>query len=186
MKSATGPSRRQSSSLPTCYPALLTAYNSTLMVTKHTTKPWTLCSARKWTTRKLIKIYGDAEDAKEKRYSPPKCIETCKRRVFGNPDLDELNTSYVERQNLSMRMGMRRFTRLTNAFSKKLEHHLHMLSLYFVYYNFVKIHTTIKVTPAMAARVTDKLRDVEWIIGLIDAREAKPNRPKKYKKQISI
>lgn len=133
----------------------------------------------------LIKIYGDAEDAKEKRYSPPKCIETRKRCVFGNPDLDELSTSYVERQNLSMRMGMRRFTRLTNAFSKKLEHHLHMLSLYFVYYNFAKIHTTLKVTPAMAAGVTDKLRDVEWIIGLIDAREAKPNRPKKYKKQIS-
>ena len=132
----------------------------------------------------LIKIYGDADDAKEKRYSPPKRIETRKRRVFGNPDMEELSTSYVERHNLSMRMGMRRFTRLTNAFSKKIENHIHMLSLYFVYYNFVKIHKTLKVTPAMAAGVSDKLREVEWIIGLIDAREAKPNRPKKYKKRI--
>ena len=126
----------------------------------------------------------DSDDAKEKRYSPPKCIETRKRRVFGNPDMEELSTSYVERHNLSMRMGMRRFTRLTNAFSKKIENHIHMLSLYFVYYNFVKIHKTLKVTPAMAAGVSDKLREVEWIIGLIDAREAKPNRPKKYKKRI--
>ena len=133
----------------------------------------------------LIKIYGDAEDAKDKKYSPAKCTDIIKKSVFGTPDMDELSTSYVERHNLSMRMGMRRFTRLTNTFSKKLEHHLHMLSLYFVYYNFVKIHKTLKVTPAMAAGVTDKLRDVDWIIGLIDSREAKPNRPAKYKTQIS-
>ncbi len=99
--------------------------------------------------------------------------------MFGNLDMDELSTSYVERHNLSMWMGIRRFTRLTNAFSKKLENHLHMLSLYSVYYNFVKTNKTLKVTPAMAVGVSDKLRDVEWIISLIDAREAKPNRPKK-------
>lgn len=135
----------------------------------------------------LIKIYGEPEGvkAKEKKYSTPKCTGIIKKPIYGNPDMDELSTSYVERQNLSMRMGMRRFTRLTNAFSKKIENHIHMLSLYFVYYNFVKIHTTLKVTPAMAAGVTNKLRDVDWIIGLIDAREAKPNRPTKYRKQIS-
>ena len=99
--------------------------------------------------------------------------------MFGNLDMDELSRSYVERHNLSMWMGIRRFTRLTNAFSKKLENHLHMLSLYSVYYNFVKTNKTLKVTPAMAVGVSDKLRDVEWIISLIDAREAKPNRPKK-------
>ena len=76
-----------------------------------------------------------------------------------------------------MRMGMRRFTRLTNAFSKKLENHLLMLSLYFVHYNFVRIHTTLKCTPAMAAGVSDTLRNMEWIVSLIDARAAKPHKP---------
>lgn len=135
----------------------------------------------------LVKIYGEPEGAKgkDRKYSTPKCTGIVKKSIYGNPDRDELSTSYVERHYLSMRMGIRRFTRLTNALSKKLEHHLHMLSLYFVYYNFVKIHKTLRVTPAMAAGVTDKLRDVEWIIWLIDAREAKPNRPAKYKKRIS-
>ena len=85
-----------------------------------------------------------------------------------------------------MRMGMRRFTRLTNGFSKKLENHLLMLSLYFVHYNFVRIHKTLKCTPAMAAGVSDTLHDMEWIVSLIDARAQKPIRPKTYhKKQIS-
>ena len=86
----------------------------------------------------LIKVYGKAPKDEDKRYSPPQCIEISKHRVLGNPDMDEVSTSYVERQNLSMRMGMRRYTRLTNAFSKKLENHFHMLSIYFVYYNFVR------------------------------------------------
>ena len=119
---------------------------------------------------------------KEKRYSPATCIGTRKRRVEGNPDVRAVSTSFVERQNLTMRMGMRRFTRLTNSFSKKLENHLLMLSLYFVHYNFVRIHKTLKCTPAMAAGVTDTLHDMEWIVSLIDARAAKPNRPATYKK----
>ena len=133
----------------------------------------------------LVKLYGDAPE-KEKRYSPASCVGTRKRRVEGNPDVHDVSTSYVERQNLTMRMGMRRFTRLTNGFSKKLENHLLMLSLYFVHYNFVRIHKTLKCTPAMAAGVTDTLHDMEWIVSLIDARAAKPNRLATYhKRQIS-
>ena len=128
----------------------------------------------------LVKLYGDAPE-KEKRYSPATCVGTRKRRVEGNPDVHEVSTSYVERQNLTMRMGMRRFTRLTNAFSKKLENHLLMLSLYFVHYNFVRIHSPLRMTPAMAAGVSETLNDMEWIVGLIDARAAKPNRPATYK-----
>ena len=94
-----------------------------------------------------------------------------------------VSTSHVERQNLSMRMGMRRFTRLTNGFSKKLENHLHMLSLYFVHYNFVRIHKTLKCTPAMAAGVSDTLHDMEWIVGLIDAAAPEPKRRGPYKKR---
>ena len=130
----------------------------------------------------LVKLYGDAPE-KEKRYSPATCVGTHKRRVEGNPDVRDVSTSYVERQNLTMRMGMRRFTRLTNAFSKKLENHLLMLSLYFVHYNFVRIHSTLKCTPAMAAGVSDTLLDMEWIVSLIDARAAKPSRPATYRKR---
>ena len=132
----------------------------------------------------LIKLYGEPTGQKghERKYSPSESTGTRKRRVEGNPDPAHVSTSYVERQNLTMRMGMRRFTRLTNAFSKKLENHLLMLSLYFVHYNFVRIHKTLKCTPAMAAGVTDTLRDMEWIVSLIDARAAKPNRPATYKK----
>ena len=133
----------------------------------------------------LIKLYGEAPDA-EKRYSPATCIGTRKRRVEGSPDPAAVSTSYVERQNLTMRMGMRRFTRLTNAFSKKIENHLHMLSLYFVHYNFCRVHKSLRVSPAMAAGVSDTLRDVEWIVGLIDARTPKPKRPATYlKREIS-
>ena len=87
--------------------------------------------------------------------------------------------------NLTMRMGMRRFTRLTNAFSKKVENHLHMLSLYFMYYNFVRIHKSLRMTPAMAAGLTTELHDMEWIVNMIDAAAPKPNRPKTYRKRIS-
>ena len=136
----------------------------------------------------LIKLYGEPTGQKghERKYSPSECTGTRKRRVDGNPDSAAVSTSYIERQNLTMRMGMRRFTRLTNAFSKKLENHLLMLSLYFVHYNFVRINSSLRMTPAMAAGVADTLHDMEWIVGLIDARAAKPKRPATYRKrQIS-
>ena len=132
----------------------------------------------------LVKLYGSVGDARDaaRRYSPAEFTGIIKRRVEGNPGPVAVSTSYVERQNLTMRMGMRRFTRLTNGFSKKIENHLHMLALYFCHYNFVRIHKTLKVTPAMAAGVDSQLRDMEWIVSLIDARAPKPNRPKTYRK----
>lgn len=135
----------------------------------------------------LVKQYGQSTGQKghERKYSPAECVGTKKKKISGHPDEGHVSTSYVERQNLSMRMGMRRFTRLTNAFSKKLQNHLHMLSLYFVHYNFVRIHKSLRMTPAMAAGISDTLHDMEWIVGLIDARAPKPNRPKSYKKSIS-
>ena len=134
----------------------------------------------------LVKLYGQPEGREpERRYSPPECIGIDIRQVQGSPDPDHISTSYVERHNLTMRMGMRRFTRLTNGFSKKIENHLHMLSLYFVHYNFCRIHKSLRTTPAMAAKVTDTLHDMEWIVGLVDARAPKPNRSKAYRRQIS-
>ena len=115
--------------------------------------------------------------------SPAECVGARKEPVEGNPDRKHISTSYVERQNLSMRMGMRRFTRLTNGFSKKIDNHFHMLALYFLHYNFCRIHKTLKVSPAMAAGVTDTLRDVEWIVSLIDARAPIPGPRGPYKKR---
>lgn len=131
----------------------------------------------------LIKMYGNAPET-EKRYSPAECTGIKKRAIEGKPDNSHISTSYVERQNLTMRMGMRRFTRLTNGFSKKIENHEHMLSLFFTYYNFARIHKALKVTPAMAAGVTDKLWSIEDIVNLIDARE-QPVKRGRYKKAIS-
>lgn len=130
----------------------------------------------------LIKLYGTAPEAAKGRYSPAECIGARKQRVEGDPDPRHVSTSYVERHNLSMRMGMRRFTRLTNAFSKKLANHIHMLSLYFVHYNFCRVHKTLRMSPAMAAGVSQTLRDVEWIVSLIDARAPKPGPRGPYKK----
>lgn len=116
----------------------------------------------------LIKIYGhDRKDSKVK-YSPPVFTGSEKRKINGNPDIKKVSTSYVERQNLTMRMSMRRFTRLTNAFSKKIENHCHALALYFAYYNFVRIHKTLKVTPAMEAGVTNRLWGMEDIVKITD------------------
>ena len=134
----------------------------------------------------LIKIYGgETGQDSPRRYSPAECTGIQKRPVTGKPVEADISTSHVERQNLSMRMGMRRFIRLTNAFSKKLANHVHMLSLYFVHYNFVRIHKSLRMTPAMAAGLSAELRDMEWIVSLVDARAPKPNRPKTYRKQIS-
>ncbi len=132
----------------------------------------------------LIKMYGTAPDAVS-RYSPPVCVGATKEKINGKPDKRHISTSYVERQNRTMRMSMRRFTRLTNAFSKRIDNHCHALALYFVWYNFVRIHKTLKVTPAMAAGVTDTLRDMDWIVSLIDARAPKPGPRGAYKERIS-
>lgn len=120
----------------------------------------------------LVKIYGDVPDGTKGRYSPAECTGAIKTRVIGWPDEDHISTSFVERQNLTMRMHMRRFTRLTNAFSKKLEAHANAVALHFVYYNFCRIHKTLRVTPAMAAGVTDRLWDVSDIVALVEAKEA--------------
>lgn len=119
----------------------------------------------------LVKQYGQGP-AEEGRYSPPECTGIVVKPISGNPDKRHISTSYVERQNLSMRMGIRRFTRLTNAFSKKLENHMHALSIYFMHYNFARVHQTLRVTPAMEAGVSDHVWTLEEIVGLIEAREA--------------
>jgi IS1 family transposase len=119
----------------------------------------------------LHKIYG-ADPQPEKRYSPAKCIGAQKRLMTGNPDPKHVSTSYAERHNLTMRMHMRRFTRLTNAFSKKLENHAYSVALHQMFYNFVRIHQTLRVTPAMAAGVTDKLWEIGDIVAVIEAWEA--------------
>jgi IS1 family transposase len=118
----------------------------------------------------LIKVYGQ-EVEKEKRYSPSECIGSEKHIVQGNPDMKAVSTSFVERQNLTMRMNMKRFTRLTNAFSKKLENHEYALALYFMHYNFVRPHKTLANpyprTPAMAAGLTNKIWTIEDLVNLI-------------------
>jgi IS1 family transposase len=121
----------------------------------------------------LVKLYGPDPQEDEKRYSPAKCIGCERHTVFGDPDPDHISTGYVERQNLSMRMGMRRFTRLTNAFSKKLENHVYAISIYFMHYNFVRIHQTLRVTPAMAAGVTEKLWNLSDMVTVLDEWEAR-------------
>lgn len=120
----------------------------------------------------LVKLYGDAPES-ERRYSGSGVIGTRKDTINGNPNSEKISTSFVERQNLNMRMGMRRFTRLTNAFSKKLENHVHALSLYFMFYNFVRIHKTLKVTPAMQAGLSDTLWSMEDIDALVSNPEPK-------------
>lgn len=122
----------------------------------------------------LVKLYGDSDvplDAKG-RYSPAECVGARKRVVLGNPDPAHVSTSYVERNNLTMRMGMRRFTRLTNAFSKKVENHNHAVALHFMHYNFVRIHKSLRMSPAMAAGVSDTLWSVEDIVTMADHFEA--------------
>lgn len=116
----------------------------------------------------LIKIYGDTVEG-QKRYSPAECVGAKKTRMIGNPDLCCVSTSFAERQNLTMRMSMRRFTRLTNAFSKKVENHAHAIALHFMNYNFCRIHKTLRVTPAMAASASDKLWSLEDVVDMMDA-----------------
>jgi IS1 family transposase len=115
----------------------------------------------------LTKLYG-ADPADERRYSPPICLGCEVKTVQGSPDPKHISTSYVERQNLTMRMSMRRFTRLTNAFSKKVENHAAAVALYFMFYNFGRVHQTLRVTPAMEAGVSDHVWDIEEIVALLD------------------
>lgn len=120
----------------------------------------------------------------EVRYSPAECTGIKKIAIEGNPDVKHVSTSYVERQNLTMHMSMRRFTRLTNAFSKKLDNHIHALALYFVFYNFTRIHKTLRVSPAMAAGITDRLWSLDDVIAKIDELAPAPKVRGPYKKRI--
>jgi IS1 family transposase len=118
----------------------------------------------------LVKVYGNENDTQDKsarKYSPAECTETKRVRIVGNPDANLVSTSYAERQNLTMRMSMRRFTRLTNGFSKKIDNLEAAVALHFMHYNFCRIHKTLRVTPAMEAGITDHVWNLEEIINLI-------------------
>ena len=132
----------------------------------------------------LVKIYGEAPESMKGRYSPAECCGIKKTRIEGNPNNDHVSTSYVERQNLTIRMSNRRFTRLTNGFSKKVENHAHAIALHFMHYNFGRIHKTLRITPAMAAGVTDHVWTMEEIAGLMDVDQV-PQKRGPYKKRIS-
>ena len=130
----------------------------------------------------LVKVYGAAPESMKGRYSPAECIGAVKHRVEGNPDPKHVSTSFAERQNLTMRMQMRRFTRLTNAFSKKFENHMHMVAIYTVWYNYVKQHKSLQgLSPAMAAGISDTLWNVTDMAEMIDATLPKPGRRGPYK-----
>jgi len=130
----------------------------------------------------LVKLYGEAPESMKGRYSPAECTGTRKTKISGNPDRGHVSTSYVERQNLTMRMSMRRFTRLTNAHSKKLANHHHAQALYFMYYNFARVNQAVRMSPAMAAGIETRLWDMGDIVALIDARAEAPKRPSSYRK----
>jgi hypothetical protein len=132
----------------------------------------------------LVKLYGNPPEA-EKRYSPAECIGAKREMISGNPDPKHVSTSYAERQNLTTRMQMRRFTRLTNAFSKKFENHVHMVALYTVWYNFVKTHKAHRLSPAMAAGISDRLWSIEDIATLVEAAALKPGKRGPYRKRAT-
>jgi IS1 family transposase len=131
----------------------------------------------------LVKLYGASSDAMKGRYSPAECIGARKMPIEGSPDPKHVSTSYAERQNLTMRMQMRRFTRLTNAFSKKFENHMHMVALYTVWYNYVKQHKSLKgISPAMAAGISDTPWSVTDLAEMVDVAATKPGKRGPYKK----
>ena len=133
----------------------------------------------------LIKLYGDAPQTAA-RYSPAPCIGARKRAIEGRPVRKDVSTSHVERHNLTMRMQMRRFTRLTNAFSKKFENHMHMVALYTVWYNFIRIHKSLRVTPAMEAGLSKTVWDMEDLVRIMDERAPKPGPRGPYKNRAEI
>ncbi len=132
----------------------------------------------------LVKLYGDDGRKSPERKPSPSAFNSARVDVIeGKPDPAHISTSHVERQKLTMRMSMRRFTRLTNAFSKKIENHAHAVALHYMHHNFCRIHRSLRCTPAMAAGVTDRLWEVDDILALIDKDAPKPNRPKTYRKR---
>ena len=133
----------------------------------------------------LIKLYGPDRVMSAGRYSPPRVVGVETKTIRGTPDPAHINTSFAERHNLTMRMSMRRFTRLTNAFSKKFENHCHALALYFVWYNFIKTHKTLRMTPAMAAGIAQGPMEMSDIVTLIDAAEGASKRRGPYRKRLS-
>jgi IS1 family transposase len=120
----------------------------------------------------LVKLYGAASESAKGHYSPAECTGAHKQIIEGNPDPKHISTSYAERSNLSVRMHTRRFTRLTNGFSKKVENHAHSVALFALYYNFVRIHSALRTTPAMAASVTKRLWEMADIVDVLEAWEA--------------
>lgn len=129
----------------------------------------------------LVKLYESTQE--ETRYSPAECVSCERKAIMGKPDPNHVSTSYVERQNLSLRMGIRRFTRLTNAFSKKVENHAYAVALYYMYYNFCRVHQTLRVTPAMEAGISDHIWDISEVTNLLPEPQAKKRGP--YKKRNS-
>jgi IS1 family transposase len=134
----------------------------------------------------LHKIYGGPTKEEQRRYSPAVCLGIDARPISGSPDPDHISTSYIERQNLTMRMGMRRFTRLTNAFSKKVENLAAAVSLHFMHYNFCRVHKTLGTTPAVAAGVTDHVWTLAEMIALLEAAESTPTRRGRYAKTRNV
>lgn len=134
----------------------------------------------------LVKHYGPAPEGPQRRYSPAQCVGMTTGTVKGAPDKAHVSTSYVERSNLTIRMQNRRFTRLTNAFSKKAENHEHAIALFAMHYNFARIHKSLRVTPAMAAGITDHVWTLEEIAGLVDAAAPAPAKRGPYKKREQI
>lgn len=131
----------------------------------------------------LVKLYGTAPGSARGRCSPAERIGARKERIEGSADPKHVSTSYAECQNFTMRMHMRRFTRLTNGFSKKVENHAYAVALHMMYYNFVRIHKTLRMTLAMASSVTHRLWEIEDIAKLVEEAEAKPGNGGSYKKQ---
>jgi IS1 family transposase len=131
----------------------------------------------------LVKTYGASADSAKGRYSPAECTGAIKTPIEGKPDPKHISTSYSERSNLTMRMHNRRFTRLTNAFSKKFENHAHMVAIYAVWYNWIRIHKTLRVTPAMAAGLSETVIDWAQIVEAMDADAPKPSARGPYKKR---
>src|SRR6266404_10009258 len=116
----------------------------------------------------IVKVYGHSQEENQTRYSPAEVTSCAKEVISGNPNFDLISTSYIERQNLTMRMGIRRFTRLTNGFSKKVENHGHAIALHYMHYNFCRIHQTLRVTPAMEAGIADHAWTIEELVRILD------------------